>query len=634
MVAAAAVVVSLTGLLLWLSMLLGPWRLVSGLIDAHSHLESAQKALESGKTKDARYEALAGRAAVKRANAGLTSGGPLWDLVRVVPQVNDALGEAPHLVKAERFSANAAKGTLRIVQNALKGPARIILKKNGESRIRIHRIEQIGKTLHKVHGAVSSVERQLGYIDLGKLPNRAGPAIRSGIKQAQDTQKVLADAEAGFKILPGVLGANGKRRYLIGALNSDELRGTGGALLQFKLLTIDNGSPHLQRKGGTVYNVDKNRRIITGVPLPGGAWYQQGIDDARRFGNANWSPDWPLAARLTLAYGRASSPAFPKVDGVMAVDPVAIEKLIPAAGHFRSSRANANMKKDTVLPYLLYRAYQKFPKPQIRRAVLSDIVGGFYQNLFNPAHASALPKAMGSALAQKHVQIWMRKPSEERYMKRMKWGGAIGKERGADYLNVVEQNVGGNKLNYFESMTDSMHVKFSGRDARVRTTVNVHNGVELPQPRWFLGDQRLTGLHKPMLNVYVPANARLGSASHVGTLLPEPAPAIWSGGLPPEHMEKGKKVWSATLGIPPGKDASATFDYSVPGAVHTSGSRSVYKLVLQHQPKLRTETRSVTITLPSGASGVAAPGFKRSGDTLTWEKPMKYDTELTVAWRR
>src|SRR5918992_5082640 len=86
--------------------------------------------------------------------------------------------------------------------------------------------------------------------------------------------------------------------------NNGELRGTGGALLRFALLRMHRGDPRLVRSR-TVYDIDVERERID-IPLPEEAWYVRAIEDAQRFGNANWSPDWPLSAKVTVAYGDAS----------------------------------------------------------------------------------------------------------------------------------------------------------------------------------------------------------------------------------------------------------------------------------------------------------------------------------------
>ena len=138
-----AIGLALFGTALWLSILLAPWRLASGLLDARDHLKKSQKSISNGQTKVARYETLAAEGAVDRAQEGLERGGPAFDLLSSFPVAGDVLEEADHLVAAAEHSAEAALGTLDIAQNALKGPEKLIIKdpeNKNHSQIRIERV--------------------------------------------------------------------------------------------------------------------------------------------------------------------------------------------------------------------------------------------------------------------------------------------------------------------------------------------------------------------------------------------------------------------------------------------------------------------------------------------------------------
>lgn len=646
LIAMAAVAAALGGTLLWVHMLLSPWRLASGLVDAQRNLKKAEKSLTAGSTKLARYYTLAARAAASRAAGGLAGRSPLYDLAQVVDRAGNLLEEAPHFVNAARYSSRAAEGTLDIAQNALRGPDKLIAKDpddpKGGSQIRLERVTAIGQTLDRIRADIGRARTELAAVDLENIPRRLRTDVRQGIETAAETDETLADAQAGFRILPGVLGADGPRNYLFGMQNSAELRGTGGAMLQFKILSIENGKPHLL-EGGTVYNIDKNRQQIS-IPLPEDAWYVASIEDAQRFGNANWSPDWPLSARLTDEYAHATKPDLPNFDGILAVDPTTMQNLMPGVGQY--STRSAYVTTNRVIYLLLYKAYASYPIPAVRRIVLGDIVDGFYEGMLKPKHPTELVRGMGKSLARKHMQIWLADPKEQAFVKRMGWDGALKPANNADYLNVVQQNVGGNKLNYFETQTTSARVILEEADARVSTKVSMHNGIFLPQPRWSMGD---TGpIHQPMVNVYVPQRAQLtgvdvpptcSAGQPVDRTLSEvcrrdtPAPAIWSGDRPPEHSELGKKVWPVTIDIPAGREGTVGFDYVVPDVVRTVDGRSTYRLVVQHQPRVRPETLDLRITLPPEARDVRAPGFKRDGTTLFWEKPLTEDLSLEVSWR-
>lgn len=652
LIGTGALLLTLVGVLLWVSMLSGPVRLASGMLGARSHLTKAQNALSNGAFKKAVLETFTAQADAERARAGLEADSPLMDLATISGAVDDTMREVPHLLGALSHSADAASGTLDIGLNALRGPDRVIVKDSeGEgSIISIPRIEDIGDIVAAVRGDVAAARADLEAINVDNLPRRLRDDIPQAITQTTETDALLAKAQDGIALLPAILGANGRRTYLIGFMNSAELRGTGGAMLQIRCISFIDGRPILPRRGedlpsgvpdckGTIYNVDRNRKLQD-IPLPDDAFYVREIDDAQRFGNANWSPDWPLSAKLTLAYGKASDPAFPDFDGVIGLDPVTIQELMGGIGPFRIEAGN-RLTRTSVLNFLLSKAYTSYPEAPKRRVVLNQVVELFFDRMFDPLHPSQLVSGIGGALADKHMQIWMRDSNEEAFVSRMKWDGALKTAKKSDYFDVVEQNVGGNKLDYTALQTDTMDIALDGTDALVKAEVSIYNGMALPQPRWVLGDSK--SAHRPMINVYVPTSAELLGADAGPTCSPSerncngrldtPAPAIWSGGRPGENTEANKRVWSATLQIPPSQQGSFALSYRVPGVVIDRGSRSTYRLVVQHQPKVRPQRLLIRLTVPDGARGLRAPGFERDGGALIYDHLLTTDTILEVSWQ-
>jgi len=641
---AGILLAGLFGTWLWLSMLAGPYNLASGLLDARSHLDKAERSLSTGGIKSARYETLAAVASARRARAGLQSAGPVMDLLRRMPKVGDALGETEHFVRAAELSARAAEGTLSIVDGALRGANKIIESDpenpQQSARFRLDRIAEIARTVSDIRSDIEGVQEELSAVDQTKLPKRFRNDVDDGIERARKTDELLADAEAGFAILPGFLGADGRRTYLIGMQNPAEQRGTGGSILQFTKMTITNGSPDLPKEKNasqSVYNVDRDRTRYPDVSIPEDAWYVREIPDAQRFGNSNWSPDWPTSAQLMLAYAKRADPTFPEMDGVIAVDPMMLRNLLPGVGAFTTRRGNTISQKKA-LPFLLNKAYGAFgAKDSVRKAVLRSVVQRFYERMIKPAHPTELIQGFGKSLAEKNMQIWLRDPDEQSFIERVDWDGGIDEAKDADYYNVVEQNVGGNKLDYFQHQTHTLDVSLDGDDAVSSSTVEVTNGTYLPQPRYVMGDSGglRHGTTRPMMNVYVPGSAGFRSAEVEGNRvsLGGSGAATWTGDTPPEHLEKGKKVWSVALEIPPGDTQSLTCTYRVPGVVRTVDGRRVYRLVVQHQPKVNPERLVIRIRVPEGASEVRARGFKTQGDVLVLDRIVVTDLELEVSWQ-
>lgn len=639
LVAVAAMTITAFGVYLWIAMLAAPVGMVTGLLDARRLLDAAERHLSKTDFKKAGYEVLAAQAAVDRARAGLDSNSPLLDLVSGIGWVDRALGEVPHLIEAADLSAQAAVGTQQVAQTALRGPNKIIDRAHQQSFIRLDRVAELAGTINEVKDKIDASAAELASVDQSNLPRRARPAIQRGIAKAEKTGALLADAVAGFEILPGVLGAERKRTYLLAMKNPAELRGSGGSILRFALLSIDEGVPKLDN-AQSIYRIDVGRKTYD-IPLPEDAWYQGGVEDSRRPGNANWSPDWPRSAELTLEYIRASDEdkpnlTIPSIDGVLTLDPLVMENLMAGVGPIETNTGR-RITERKVVKFLLYEAYAAYPNTGIRRAVLKQIVENFYKNLVRPNRPTELVEGFGDSLAGRHMQIWLRDDAEQRYMERMNWDGGLEDDKGGDYFSVVEQNVGGNKLNYFETQEHSLDVSLQDGDSHVTATVGVHNKVFAPQPRYVLGDSGDDGdgfFHRPMLNVYVPERAVLGTAEVLeGELLAAPPPAVWSGSTPATHLELGKRVWSGTLQIHAQERGSLRYDYVVPDVLTTRSGRTVYRLTVQHQPKINPETLTVRLSLPEGATQIEAPGWKRENGTLVWERVVDADKVLEVSWQ-
>jgi hypothetical protein len=642
LVAVTVLLAGLLGTLLWVYLLVGPYRLGSGLAQSAVHLRKAEDRLSTGKFKAVRFQTLLATALAERARTGLDEGRALLDVLRSLPSVGDAVGEVDHLVAAAEHSAEAAEGAFRAAAGALDGPGRVLIQDPADenaSIIRYDRLEAVTATLVRVRAAIEQTKAELEAVRTSRLPAGVASRVADGIETAETAQQRLTDTIAGFEVLPGILGADGPRAYLIGMQNPAEQRGTGGAILQYQLLKFDDGRISLgsKKETGSVYRLDRNRRQLE-VPLPRDAWLVRAIDDAQRFGNSNWSPDWPSSAQLMVDYAAASDARLrrlqiPPLDGVIAVDPFVLEELMPGIGPFRIEFGN-RITSGNVVRLLLYRLYGSYPQPHQRRPALRQVVDGFFERVTSPTHPSELVAGASDALARKHILVWMKDPKEQAFIERMGWDGAIERKSDPDYLYVVQQNVGGNKLDYFAQSGIDTSIELDGSDAVVSTTIEAHNGVFMPQPRWILGDRpdMAKGVHYPMLNLYVQRRARLVDATFEGKLSNHPAIGAWTGGLPPEHFEKGKRVWSATLSVPPGEDRSVRFDYRVPGVVTTTGNRHVYRLLVQHQPKVNPETLAIELRLPAGAEEVHSPGWEREGRTLRWEDKLDADVVMEVSW--
>jgi hypothetical protein len=215
-------------------------------------------------------------------------------------------------------------------------------------------------------------------VDLG--PNHLlGPLADARDRFAtrlHDLRHAIGQLQAASHGLAAFL--RGPSHYLVLAGNNAEMRVGSGTFLQIGMLTVKNGTLHLDSMGS-----------ITDFPVPAGTVPLTG-DLAGRWGflhpNAEWrnlgaSPQFPAEAKLATQMWHAATGKT--VDGVLALDVVALKDLLKATGPVRLTDGST-IGADQVLSDVMLRQYiglVGYPDQQGRRDRLSAIARGALGNL-------------------------------------------------------------------------------------------------------------------------------------------------------------------------------------------------------------------------------------------------------------
>ena len=139
-----------------------------------------------------------------------------------------------------------------------------------------------------------------------------------------DGDPALTDQVAATMVSMGV---DGPRTYFMGFQTNAEVRGTGGLLGGYGILRFDNGVP-------TVDALAPNTDLTGAVaPVDLGPEYDQQYGFQNPFfdyRNSNISPHFPYAAQIWQ--GMWLEQTGMQVDGVIAIDPVALSYILGAVG--------------------------------------------------------------------------------------------------------------------------------------------------------------------------------------------------------------------------------------------------------------------------------------------------------------
>ena len=332
----------------------------NALHDASRQAQMLQGQITDGDTKNASATLVDLKASAREARTH--TDGPLWAASTVIPFVGDSVDAVRVVSRSLDVIARRALPPVVRVSSSLSSD--MFKPRNG--RLDVANLQKLAPSVTAASQVLTAQRARIERIEDGEL---IGP-IRG---QVSDLKDKISDAEfaasAGaraMRLAPPLLGADGKRRYLLIFQNNAEARSTGGLPGAWAILHADHGKVSLGRQG-TVGDVGTFSKPVVTLTKEEKALY--GDLMATHFADVNFTPDFPRSAEIarTMIQKRSG----PEVDGVMSVDPVALQYLLKATGPIKvadGTTLNAKNAVDT----LLSRVYEQFSHVRTQDAFFAD----------------------------------------------------------------------------------------------------------------------------------------------------------------------------------------------------------------------------------------------------------------------
>ena len=328
---------------------------------------------------------------------------------------------------------------------------------------------------------------RLRSLELGPRRGLIGPladARNEFDEKLVTLQTGLRQGAAGARATATLL--EGPRRYLLFAANNSEMRAGSGMFLSVGELETDGDRLRLN-----------DMRSVTSVDVPSGSVPLEG-DVRDRWGwlapNEEWrnlmlSPRFdaqaPLAAKMWEATGR------PPVDGVLVLDPFALQGLLLATGPVEVD--GRRVSADSVVQELLHDQYLRFTadEREERREQLGRIARATFE-LLDAGRWSIPDLARGllPAVRGRHLLAWSAHPREQEAWATAGVDGSLGPES----LLVAVLNRGGNKLDQFLQVSSDLDVAYSGADTVVTVRLTLANKTPTGEPEYIAGPSPGSGL--------------------------------------------------------------------------------------------------------------------------------------------
>jgi UDP-GlcNAc:undecaprenyl-phosphate/decaprenyl-phosphate GlcNAc-1-phosphate transferase len=578
---------------------------------------AALDALERGdaETTAALFESAQSSLGVARARLS----GPLVSLGSVVPVVSSNL-------RAARTLSSIGEDLAREGQLLASTYTASAVRVSGGA-VPVEEIRALSPLLDRTRALVTRSRERLRGLDRGLV---APPLLEA----VSDAQRVLERQEQRSEVIvemarlmPGLLGADGPRRYFLAFQNNAELRGSGGFMGNWGVLVADDGRLRLERFGrlDELNEAREGSLRLEGMNEFLQRWRQ--FDVPRTWQQVNVSPDFPTTARaISQLYPQSGGSP---VDGVIAVDPFALARLLELTGPVSVPSWDTQITPDNLVDVTLRQAYEELPQ-HLRVEFLGEVANQVAtalttSDIGSPAKVGS---ALGKAVADQHVKLWMADPAEQALVELMGADGALGPVAG-DSLMVVTQNMAANKIDYYLQRSVHYEVRLQPHAGRsdveidADLTVTLENGAPPSGlPSIVIGpyDSRFeAGENRAHVSAYTPL--RVSTATVNG----EPAPATTDPDL-------GRSAHSLTVSVPAGQAVSVAMGLTGSGQLSPDGW---YRLDLLRQPAVNPDRVSGRVTLPEGWRVAAVRGAQRTGSrTVTFEQDQRGGSTVWVRVER
>jgi hypothetical protein len=351
--------------------------------------------------------------------------------------------------------------------------------------------------------------------------------------------------------------------------------------------------------------------------------------------DANWWPDFPTSARaVTNLYEQDTGG---KVDGVVAVDLFTLELLLRALGPVQVPGYDETISSSNLESMIMTyweAPLQTAPGREVtdwwlhRKDLAADLLSAIVERLsqdLTTQEAVTIGRALATAARQGHLQLYLGDAAGQELVTSLGLDGSIPASAG-DYLQVVDSNVGFNKVNpnIDQSIDYSVIVDDSGK-ALAQLHLTYRHKVDSPMPACVHQSYYGQGYRDLMercywdyVRIYVPGGSQVLGVEGAD----EPVEV---------YDEAGKTVIATSFLLENGQTRTLQIRYRPNLAAPAEDG---YLLMVQKQGGSVAPALRVRISPPEGRSITAgSPDDLVATDAgVAWQGHLTHDRTFRLSW--
>jgi hypothetical protein len=245
-------------------------------------------------------------------------------------------------------------------------------------------------------------------IDTENTIPQIGIAVDQVVDLVRSTRDTVRSVDTAVTLLPSMLGGSGQRNYLLMSLNNAELRATGGIAGALAIVKTNDGQIEL----GALSNANALGEFEAPVlPLSESEATLYGDLLGTYMQDVNYTPDFSRSGELAKAmwFERTGQ----EVDGVIAIDPVALGYILRATGPIDVG-SGITLTSDNATDVLLSGVYSSFPEPAEQDTFFASAMSQIFGALVGGgADGSTLVESLGDGVSENRIHLWSADAAEQ-----------------------------------------------------------------------------------------------------------------------------------------------------------------------------------------------------------------------------
>lgn len=450
-------------------------------------------------------------------------------------------------------------------------------------------LDKVAPQLDAISANLEVAQSELAQIDERRYPeNLQGVPVRSYVVQAKTVSSGAADALTDYRPvleqLPAIAGGRGERKkYLVLFQNDNELRPTGGFLTAYSVIYVENGKVTME-KSDDIYELDK--KFSTRLPIPEALGRYLTTETRWNLRDMNISPDFKLSMDQFYANYKNVRGEPQDIDGIIAIDTHVLTDLlqilgpVEVAGYGTYSAENDPRCDCPQVVYALSEIITR-PTPYLR-ADRKGILGPMMRSVLDKSYGAPrqlwpqLFEAGLKDIAGRHIQMYFFDEQAQAAAEKINAAGRVMAADNADFVGIVNANLGGAKSNLFTNYEVLQTVSAPENGILTKTVeITYRNNRRGDNCNLEAGLLCLNSTLRDWTRLYLPAGAELVEAQGFTQ-------------NPQTYEEEGMKVIDGFMILEPNSQAKVRITYTVPYAdtetyrvkLWKQGGVSAFKTVL------------------------------------------------------